>query len=180
MVHQSEHLLNNKFINMKKINILYAITGFCMMVSLGSCKKNDYNAGGTAVQPLANEWWVHFAAGDADYPASQYFNLATYNTAANLPTEMWFDDMNNGKSFWDVKGKVAVNGLNFSGANVANQDYTSTFTVTNGKVITNGAHAPGSKDVTDSIYFQIQFSDEPGVTHTVAGYARTRFPEDDH
>lgn len=176
-VHQLETLQNNKLKTMKKIDILYTISALLLIVSLGSCKKDDFNAGGTATQSLANEWWVRVDGG------ADYYTLFTYNTAANIPTEMWVDDGNNnsgGVPFWQIKGKVQVNGLTFSGTNIANQDYVSTFTITNGKVIPKGTKAPGSKNVTDSVYMQIQFSDDPGVTHTVAGYARTKFPEDDH
>ncbi|MEO8887016.1 MAG: lipid-binding protein [Mucilaginibacter sp.] len=165
---------------MKKINIIFAAFTIVMIVSLGACKKNNLDPGGTATQALANEWWIKFDNGTGPFGPG-YFNLSTYNTAANIPTEMYFDDMNNAKSFWDVKGKVNVSGMTFSGTNIANLDYPSTFTITEGKVMPNAAHAPGSKAVTDSIYFKISFSDDsPVTTYTVAGYARTRFPEDDH
>lgn len=168
---------------MKNIHKVFTAIALLLVIVLNSCQK-DQVAGGTATQSLANEWWVKVDDGkDAtgDFGPG-YYNLSTYNTAANLPTEMWIDDMNNSKSFWDIKGKVSVNGNTFSGANIANQDYTSTFTITNGKVIPNGARGPVSKDVTDSIVFNIVFSDQssPGTVHKVSGYARTRFAQDDH
>ncbi len=169
---------------MKKLHILYTAAITLLSVAFFSSCQKAQNPGGTATQSLANEWWVkiddgHDATGDF---GPGYYNLSTYNTAANLPTEMWIDDMNNSKSFWDIKGKVAVNGLTFSGNNIVNQDYSSTFTITNGKVIPNGAKGPSSKAVTDSIFFNIVFSDQsaPGVVHKVSGYARTRFSQDDN
>ena len=178
MVLRLEHLLNNKKLNtMKKTNILYTALVILLVASLASCKK-DYKAGGTNVQALANEWWVTVDGG------TDYYNLTTYNTAANDGKQMWIDDFNNAASFWDIKGKVNVDVANqtFSGTDIANQYYTSTFTITNGKIFTNATKAPGSHDVTDSIRFTIQFSDDdPANTpHVISGYARTKFPEDDH
>jgi hypothetical protein len=171
---------------MKKINIVHAIILFLLVVSVVSCKKDDYNAGGTSTQALANEWWVQIDDGHPTDPnfGPGYFNLSTYNTAADDGTQMWFDDMKNSKSFWDIKGKVNINvgAQTFSGTNIANQYYSSKFTITNGKVITNGAHATGSKTVVDSIFLNITFDDDlPGSpVHKISGYARTKFPEDDH
>ncbi|HCN82650.1 MAG TPA: hypothetical protein DIT07_03390 [Sphingobacteriaceae bacterium] len=91
---------------------------------------------------------------------------------------MWFDD-----GFWQAKYKVAVDGttLKFSATNVANSDpsYPITITIT-GEVIPNGAKGPGSKAVTDSIYFEAVYSDDPGTTYHLSGYHRTKFGEDDH
>jgi len=156
-----------------------------LLAALGSCRK-DPNPGGTAVQNLAGEWWVKIDNGadpTGDF-GPNYYNFSTYNTAANTADSMWVDDDNNAKSFWDIKGKVTTNvpGRTFSGNNIANVDYASTFTITNGKVLPNAATAPGSHDKTDSIYFEIKFSDDPvpGTIHKVGGYKRTGFSQDDH
>lgn len=167
---------------MKKINIIYPVLALVLVMGVWSCKK-DPVVGGTATQALAGEWWVKLDNGkDAtgDFGPG-YYNFSTYNTAANIPTEMWVDDMNNTKSFWDVKGKVTVSGMTFSATNISNAYYTSTFTITNGIVLPNAATAPGSKDKTDSIYCKISFSDDaPGIVHTLSGYKRTGFSQDDH
>ncbi len=170
---------------MKKINILYTLLTALLGIFITSCKK-DPVVGGTAVQSLAGEWWIKLDYGkDAtgDF-GPNYYNFSTYNTAANIPTEMWVDDDNNSKSFWDIKGKVTTNvaGRTFSGTNIANQDYQSTFTITNGKIIPNGTRASGTHDVVDSIYFEIKFSDDPvpGTIHKAGGYKRTGFAQDDH
>jgi hypothetical protein len=42
------------------------------------------------------------------------------------------------------------------------------------------AKGPVSKAVTDSIYFEAEFSDDPGEIYQLAGYRRTRWHEDDH
>ena len=167
---------------MKKINI---ILGVLMLVSFAvSCKK-ELPAGGTAVQSMAGDWWVRLDNGDPAGPfGDSYYNLSTYNTAANKPDSMWVDDGNNAKSFWGVKGKVKidVSGLTFTGSNVVNQYYQSTFSIANGKIIHNGTKGPSSGVKTDSIYFEIQFSDDPvpGTIHKVMGYKRTDWQQDDH
>jgi len=170
---------------MKKTNIIFTILIVLLVVTVESCRK-DPKVGGTAVQNLSGEWWVKIDNGNdptGDF-GPDYYNFSTYNTASNTPDSMWVDDDNNAKSFWDVKGKVHTNVANrtFSAANIDNQDYTSTFTITNGKIIPKGAHASGTKDVVDSIYFEITFSDDPvpGTLHKVGGYKRTGFAQDDH
>jgi len=174
---------------MKKSN--YRILGFLaavMTIFMVSCQKEQI-VGGTAVQSLAGEWWVKLDNGQDPTGTfdNSYYTLATYNLASNKPDSMWVDDYANvspGKPFWAIKGKVGVNVSNrtFSANNIANQDYESTFTITNGKIIPGAATAPGSKVKTDSIYFEIQFSDDPvpGTIHKVGGYARTKWDADDH
>jgi len=166
---------------MKKINfVIYALLTF-VVVSLASCQK-DVNPGGTQVQSLAGEWWIKLDGGKGEF-GNGYYLVSTYNTAANVASEMWLDDGNNAYSFWDIKGKISVDAANktFSGNNIVNQYYDSQFTITNGKVMTNAATSPGTKTKTDSIYFEITFSDEtPAVKHTVSGYARTKWDADDH
>jgi hypothetical protein len=185
MEHPSEPLTYNNLNDMKKINIIVTILIFLLLAAVESCKKEP-KIGGTAVQMLAGEWWVKIDNGSdptGDFGPG-YYNFSTYNTAANIPDSMWVDDDNNAKSFWDIKGRVHtdVSNLSFSGNNIENQDYNSTFTITNGKVILHSAKASGTKDVVDSISFDITFSDDPtpGTVHKVGGYKRTGFSQDDH
>lgn len=158
---------------MKKIICLLVLT---TTVFLGSCKK-DFNPGGTQVQSLAGEWWVQVDTGSGY--GTDYYLISTYNTAANSASEMWIDD---GGNYYQFKGKVStdVTNLTFSGKNIQNTMYDITFNIANGKVTKGGAIAPGSGDKTDAIYFEAQFSDDPGTTYKFKGYARTRFPQDDH
>ena len=124
---------------------------------------------------MAGDWFVQ-EDGEGDYA-----HFSTYNTAANSLTEMWIDDL---ETFWPMKGKIAVDQANktFSGTNIANAYQESTFTITEGKIIKGAAKAPGSRAVTDSIIFKVEFSDddEPGIIHTFSGYKRTGFREDEH
>lgn len=155
---------------MKNIKIIYVIAAL-LVVFLGACQKDEV-IGGTAVQKLSGEWWVQLDG------AGAYAPISTYNTAANSPTEMWFDD-----GFWQAKYKVTVDGtaLKFSATNVANSDdsYPITITIT-GEVIPKGAKGPSSKAVTDSIHFEAEYSDDPGTKYEVSGYKRTGFTSDDH
>lgn len=154
---------------MKNIKILYAITAL-LVVFLGACQKDEV-IGGTAVEKLSGEWWVQLDG------TGGYAHISTYNTAANSPTEMWFDD-----GFWQAKYKVTVDPvtLKFSATEVANSDDSYPITITiNGEVIPRGAKGPSSKAVTDSIYFEAKYSDDPD-TYIVSGYKRTGFTSDDH
>lgn len=174
---------------MKRINII-----LCLLVvsitaaSLSSCQK-DEKIGGTAVQSLSGEFWVKLDNGTDPTGTfdNSYYTLSTYNTSSNKADSMWVDDgfaSATGKPFWQIKGKVAtdVSNRTFSGADIANQDYDSKFTIINGKILPKAATAPGTKLKTDSIYLEIQFNDDPvpGTIHKVGGYARTRFDADDH
>ena len=160
---------------------LYILT-LCVL-ALSSCKKEE--AGGTAVQSLANEWYVQVTQIDAatgaviDDTDKGYYTLSTYNTADNSPTVMWVDDS---ESYWGLKTKVNVDlaSKSFSVTNAEELYNGVTVTIQNGKVVTDGAVGPASKAVTDAISYDALFSDNPGVILRFKGYGRTRFPEDDH
>ncbi|AFD08703.1 lipid-binding protein [Solitalea canadensis] len=161
-----------------KTYIKVLIVAFTAIVSstMISCERDNPDPGGTATQNLAGEWWVQW-----DQLPGVYFHIVTYNTSANSASEMWFDDQG---TFWEVKGKINTdqNSLSFSGSDIQNVYYDSKFTITEGKVIKEGAKGPVSKSVTDSIYFKISFSDDDpvGTVYTLSGYGRTRYAEDDH
>lgn len=164
---------------MKK-NIAYKLLAVVLIFTAFSSCRKDRVVGGTEVQNLSGQWWIKFDNGTGPF-GSSYYSFNTYNTSANSPTEMWVDD---GVSFWDIKGKVKtdVSSLTFSGTNVVNTSYDSHFTITGGKVMLGVAKAPGSKAKTDSIYFKISFDDDnvPGTVYTASGYKRTGFTSDDH
>jgi hypothetical protein len=168
---------------MKKQLILILLSG----VLLASCKKSLPDVGNTAAVKMANEWWVTLDLGNQkDYYGIGHFKIATYNASSN-DNKMWVDDFKNG---WGFKTKVTAdyNALTFSlpagGDNLYFDPskptaYPSTVKITNGKVLLNAAHSR-SGNVTDSIYFNVEFSDDPGTIYTYAGCARTRFNEDDY
>lgn len=66
-------------------------------------------------------------------------------------------------------------------ANASHSQYSDiTVNLQNGKVIAGASEGPFSKAVTDSIYVEAEFSDDPGTVYQLTGYRRTRFQEDDH
>lgn len=156
---------------MKKV-ILIAISAITLFVV--SCSKKAKDLPTPSTDAMVNDWWVKLDG------TGSYYNLSTYNTADNNGQQMWIDDLFNSSSFWDIQGVMTVNAAakTFSGTNIANFYYLSTFTITNGKIITKGTKSPVTKEVRDSIYFQIKFSDDAtGVTHTVAGYSDPKFAQ---
>lgn len=147
-----------------------------LLTIASSCKKDD-NVGGTAVEKLAGDWHVKVNGG------TTYYSLYTFNTADNSNSEMWIQSagLKAGTTAIGVKGKVGVNvsEQTFSATNVTNIASTSatipTFSIANGKVITNGTVGPVSKTPADSISFDLIVN---GVTYKVEGYHKTGFLED--
>lgn len=159
---------------------------------MASCEKDEI--GGTATEALAGEWYVTVDAVDADgnvvYSDDEWFQMGniflyTYNTAANVPTEMYIDDMG---YFWEYKVKVKcdVKSLTFStnGA-VANESYAGCdVTIDGGKILPGAATTPHGTPA-DSIIFYVSFSDDtyPAnygyAKYRVSGYRYTGLVEDD-
>lgn len=155
----------------KHIKVYSAILLF-FLFAFTACKKEAQDPGGTAVRAVAGEWWVQL-----DEDPGNYVNLSTYNSAANIPTEMWFDE-----GFYPTKTKVTVNtsDLTFSASKVNDPNSEVDVTISKGKILQNAAKGPTSKAVTDSISYEVEYSDEPGTIYKFSGYRRTRFAEDDH
>jgi len=157
-----------------------------LIIGLSACKKEE-PIGGTSVQDMSGEWWVQLdAKGD-------FYKIVTFNTADNSSSQMWVDLT----EFWgtntppkqlvQVKANVNTGDKTFSitnGTNVPDNGYKNDpnlkITIKNGKVITDGAVGPGSKQKTDAISLDVEFSDDPGTIYKLSGYHRTKFPDDDH
>ncbi len=156
-----------------KILIFFAFVALGLM----SCDLGDDPAvGGTATQAMAGEWWVTFSIGGEDLTG--YTLTTTSNTAANSTSEFLVTDNANA---WDYKVKCPINldAKTFSGTSLANLTYDITVNITDGKILPGAATTTGG-NVTDSIYFKVEFSDDPGNLYEVAGYRRTGFLEDEH
>jgi hypothetical protein len=155
-----------------------------LMISLGACVKENEPAGTTAIpaKAMANEWWVTLKIGTDDLLGT-HVAFSTYNTAAN-DDSLWVDDLEIGYGF---KCKVKTDMQNLSFATSGSIDeYTDVqgndgvaVTIANGKIIPNGGISKTGL-VTDSIYFEVQFADDPGDTYIVSGTARTRQQDDDY
>lgn len=157
-----------------------------LIVGLSGCKK-DEPIGGTPVQDMSGEWWVQ-VDGKGDF-----YKIVTFNTSDNSSTQMWVDLT----EFWgtntppkqlvQTKANVNITDKTFSvtnGANVPDNGYQNDpnlkITIKNGRVVTDGAVGPSSKQKTDAISLEVEFSDDPGTIYKFSGYHRTKFPDDDH
>lgn len=170
---------------MKKVIYLLMM---CAGVLLSSCEKDEI--GSTTTAALAGEWYV-MVDGVDESGAVVYEDpfglghtlLYTYNTAANVPTEMYVSDEGN---FWDYKVRVKsdINALTFStdGA-VANEAYDCDVTIEGGKVLLGAATTPHGTPA-DSIVFYVSFSDDEYIPALwskmkVSGYRYTGFVQDE-
>ena len=158
----------------KSASLILLITFF----SVGCKKEKDTSAGGTATQVLAGEFWIQLKQNNVPVVAD-YFKILTYNTAENIPTSMWIDDE---EHLWPFKIKMIVDPVTktFSAANAPSSYGNITVKLNNGKLLEKATKGPVSKVPTDSIYFEAEFSDDPGEIYQLAGYRRTRWHEDDH
>jgi hypothetical protein len=156
-----------------KLLILFAF----LTIGLMSCDLgDDPDVGGTATQAVAGEWFTTFnVSGES---GGAYHLLTTSNTAANSTTEFLIND---NAETWDYKVKTPLNldAKTFGGSALPNLSYDITVNIANGKILPGAATSTGG-NVTDSIYFEAEFSDDPGVIYQVAGYRRTGFLEDEH
>lgn len=157
----------------KYIALLFTVLAFV----LTGCEK-ETEPGGTAVEKMAGDWWVTVSV-DGEVIAGP-LKIFTYNTATNVPTEMWLDDE---KGFWDFKIKVTsdANNMTFSTSDfVENMKYESKVKVANGKVTPGGAKSPSGMAV-DGIHLEVSFDDDgdPTTVYVMEGFRRTGFPADD-
>lgn len=145
-------------------------------VLITSCDmKEDYEQINSQVVDAAGEWWIKFSK--ADYETG-YLKVHTFNTAADIATEMWISDNGNWKDIM-FKCPVDIAKLTFEGTNLDNIKSDATIEVKNGKIEKNtGLSTSGV--VCDKISFEIIFSDEPGVVYQASGTRKTGFIEDEH
>ncbi|MFA8435163.1 MAG: lipid-binding protein [Marinifilaceae bacterium] len=162
------------------MKLRYIFVLLVMVLALGACDPNDtiedYTVEYTSTgEMLAGEWYVTYTL-DGDVWATNS-KISTFNTAADNGSEMWIDD---DKNFWGLKSKVNCNPADnsFSVEGADELYYGITVNIKNGKVLP-GAGTTAAGNVTDSIYMEIEYSDQAG-TFIVAGVRRTGFLEDEH
>lgn len=170
---------------MKKF--ITAIATVLAVFSVSSCGK--FEVENTATKDLSGNWMCSiYAYADGEWEPYAEAEYITYNTAANVPTEMWITDGSNDyDTFWDTLCKVDCNAaaLTFGTKdkeyeNKAYED--STHKIWDGKVTKAACTAPGTPTTCDKIEFFIAFNDDDDVystTYYVVGYERTGYPEDD-
>ena len=159
---------------MKKIIIFFILI---VAVGITSCDKGvEPELEGVAIQEMCGEWFVETFVGDAKVLG--YAEITTYNTAKDGTDEMWIDDLGH---IWEFKSVTPINlgAKTFSGNDLESVYYPLTISLTNGKILDDAATTTGG-NAADSIYFDIEFSDDPGTIYTIRGYKRTGFLEDEH
>lgn len=141
---------------------------------------DDPDSGGTATEAVAGEWFTTFTIEGEDVYGLGYQLITTSNTAANVPTEFLIAD--DGHT-WNYRVKCPLNldARTFGGNGLISlvPDYGIAVNIANGKILPGAATSSGG-NVTDSIYFEVEFEDDPGTIYQVAGYRRTGFLEDEH
>lgn len=164
---------------MKKIFAIIAIS----LAALVSC--NKFEVENTATVNLAGNWMctVYGDDGTGNWGPLGGAEFITYNTAANVSTEIWIDDQ---KAFWSTFCKIDANNSGYSFGKEG-KEYLDGYNdvgqlIWGGKVSVDGAKAPGTESVVDKIEFFIAFADDTTPycsPYYVVGYRRTGFPEDD-
>jgi hypothetical protein len=160
---------------MKKIFFVFLIISTTTFIS---CTKS-FDPGTTVASKMANGWWCTVTLNGVDQVGHPIF-LSTYNNAAQ--TDSLFIDDN--EQFWEFKVQALANfsTLTFAVNNAANQYYSSNVNILSGKVLPKAGHSRTGL-VTDSIYMQVQFSDDSpsyGNTYVISGTARTGIQTDDY
>jgi len=149
---------------------------------LSSCSPNegyeDFTLDKSPVIEMSGDWYVQtFVGSDV---VGGYSLITTSNTSADDGTEIQIFDQQN---IWWFNAKVPVNlgALTFAGDDLASDvdGYEITVNITNGSIVKGGTISTSGK-TTDSISFDIEFSDDPGTIYTIAGYKSTGFLEDEH
>ena len=158
---------------MKKY-LIYIMLLFVLAFS--SCDiKEEYEQINSGVMEASGEWWIKFSKTGYE---TGYLKVLTFNTAADDGKEIWISDKGNWKNIM-FKCPVDVMALSFAGTNLTNTESTNKIVVKNGKIVKNGGQST-SGVITDSISFEIEFSDEPGVVYKAVGTRKTGFLEDEH
>jgi hypothetical protein len=160
---------------MKKL-INYILVVCLAVMTFSSCEtyKDNYKQEFSPIYPLCGEWTVDIT--DQTTSAVSHTYIYTYDTADKTATAMW---LYINKAGYGTKCKLTCDAKagTFSGSSAANALLGGTNTVTEGKVVVNGATTPsnGKSDAITMTYY----SSLSGHTYTISGYRRTFFDEDE-
>lgn len=184
---------------------LYSIFALmAMLVAFTSCEKEEIE--NTATMEAAGEWHVTFAAldengdvYDPDWFGDGVYNIATCNTAANVPNKMYIIDNVNYFVPYQVEVDLDLNNLTFKTTDAENlygpgnyeeflgedTPFGDRITITDGKIVKNGTTSPSGMPV-DYIEFYISFSNDiiaemMGINnkYKVSGFRYTGFADDE-
>ncbi len=165
----------------------------CAGLLFAACEKEE--VGATATVAAAGDWYVTYDGVDDagnvlydDVYGMGYTHLYTYNTAANIPTQMYVDDQ---YYFWPFKIKVNldIDNLTFSSAGTLVNEYPDYYgdyydvTIEDGKILPGAATNPHGT-AADSIVFYVKFSDDYYLGYyydklKASGYRYTGLASDD-
>ena len=179
---------------MKKLKNILLVAVILSALSLSSCSKlfewnqpKEVEQENSSIYPMGGEWYVTYTFDDGSGVIDDYYGagtgtLITYNTADESTTEMWMHD----DYFWATTYKVPINlgAQTFSSTDSLESSfdhgsYDIKVLVSNGKIIEDGGTSP-SGVASDSIYFEIQYEDDPGVVYYISGIRRTGVLDDEH
>lgn len=142
-----------------------------LVAGVSSCAKEEI--GGTKVQDMCGEWYVTIDGVDSegnviyeDPYGYGYIPVYTYNTNADLDTEMYLED----SGFWYFRTIVNVNYANktFSVKDAVmyydedpetGEPYPVHVDIENGRIVKDGATSPAGYTA-DSISFFVRFEDD--------------------
>jgi len=162
------------------MKLRYIFILFAIIVGFSACDPNDtikpYDVEyGSIGDKLPGEWYVTYSLAGADQDG--YSKLMTYNGADNSTSKMWIDDLEN---FWGMKAYINCDPVaNTFSATAADEIYNGiTVDIKNGKIILGGGRTAAG-NVTDSIYMEVTYSDNPTNLYIVSGIRRTGFLEDE-
>ena len=145
-------------------------------ITFASCSKED--VGGTATESMAGDWYVTVEAVaedgtviDDDFNGGRV-HMLTYNTAENVPTKMYIDDLGttNGE-FLGMKAQITCDPGTMTFASdgiVANETSHSKYVsdqlqILNGKILLK-AGRQNNGSVADSIDFYMKYTEDTYAT----------------
>lgn len=130
-------------------------------IFLNACQKMEYDKEFSSTYPISGDWTLKVSNNNDSYGP---FFMKIYNTSFSKDS-VWVDD--NGL-FWPFKAKARVNmkALTFEAAKSANETVEDSVTFRNGKLIGN-----------DSIYFEVEFTDDPGTIYKFSGHRKVSYDE---
>ncbi len=158
---------------------------------LGSCQE-EYKAPGSNTVAMSGRWWVElYFDGDQDgivteddivytYHDIGAYGLITTNLGSNAKDSILITDP---EELWPFKAKIPVNAsalTMLAATGLPNLEIDGeTLRVIDGKILKNAATTlSGGK--TDSIFLELEFSDDADSWYVITGHKDTGFPEDQH
>ncbi|MFT4224423.1 lipid-binding protein [Dysgonomonas sp.] len=169
---------------MKQIRYISVL--FLLLLGFASCETyGDYDIEYSSIHPLSGKYRVTVTDEAGTQVYRNYCEIS--NTTDESTTQCWLRIgaySLSGANAYSINGKINcdLSSLTFSGTSIENlagnvATSTNTFTLTEGKVVLNGATAP-SGTVCDAISFTFTNSRFPGKTYKAVGYRFTGWSED--